>query len=365
VLDTTTMTWSKPEVKDAPQGRCGHTATMLGRYMLVAFGYLGNRGSDKVYLLDTNSWEFVDHFPGIQMEGAEEEDGLSVWAIIGIVIGALFALAIIIGLITRCIREEQRRQTELQIRLAAAAKLDESQRAHSGWFKGGARLDSIMFMPKRGVVNHEKISSSRSQAVSMQPSKASASQSSGFKRTVEVYDEEMRRAEARAAEHNSNSSLPLRRPLSSEGEASGPMAESLATYNFPTPPTPSYMPSVNSRAYDRHRNTSTLLAAPGPAQNNYGPTLTSSRAQSPEPRLMDESLIDLASYIIPDNWPEVDTPRGSGYQTSTPNQSGYIDVVVQPATTTSSQSQEHSGPEGATRHVVQVIHLPKHECESC
>ncbi|RKP06506.1 hypothetical protein THASP1DRAFT_31678 [Thamnocephalis sphaerospora] len=128
VLDTDTMTWFTPKLKNAPSGRCWHTATLLGDYMLVSFGYLAiDRGDAGVYALNIRTWEFVDTFPGtarMRESGATPDDtlgvvppssssspssGLGTGGIVGICVGAVVLLALVAVTLLLLRRRNQKR----------------------------------------------------------------------------------------------------------------------------------------------------------------------------------------------------------------------------------------------------------------
>jgi len=63
VLTTRNWTWTKPSVTNAPQNRFGHSATMVGNQMVVAFGNNPDTGADNsIHVLDTTTWTFTTTF---------------------------------------------------------------------------------------------------------------------------------------------------------------------------------------------------------------------------------------------------------------------------------------------------------------
>ncbi|CAG8437026.1 6247_t:CDS:1 [Funneliformis caledonium] len=64
VLDTTTWTWTSPVTTNTPSNRRGHTATLVGANMIVAFGKTGADADSNVYILNILSWDWlIDYVP--------------------------------------------------------------------------------------------------------------------------------------------------------------------------------------------------------------------------------------------------------------------------------------------------------------
>ncbi|KAG0365656.1 hypothetical protein BC939DRAFT_502802 [Gamsiella multidivaricata] len=88
-LDLPTWTWSSPEAQgDAPH-RWGHTATMAGTSMVVAFGTSPQAASDpsNIAILDTTSNTWTQRFRPVGMMRPDSQDtnnGLSIGAVLGI-----------------------------------------------------------------------------------------------------------------------------------------------------------------------------------------------------------------------------------------------------------------------------------------
>ncbi|GBB90553.1 hypothetical protein RclHR1_17540006 [Rhizophagus clarus] len=59
VLDTDSWTWSKQETANPPPNRSGHTATLVGANMIVAFGSIGSSMIDSsIYILNILDWSW-------------------------------------------------------------------------------------------------------------------------------------------------------------------------------------------------------------------------------------------------------------------------------------------------------------------
>ncbi|RKP09293.1 hypothetical protein THASP1DRAFT_28918 [Thamnocephalis sphaerospora] len=151
VLDTTTFTWSKPTVKNAPEGRYEHSATMVGDYMVVAFGFLvGNKGDTNIYALNTKTWAFETSFPGVaasstspgSQSDSSSSDGLSSGEITGIVLGCAVALALIAAAVLFYVRrrrgERSRQLGSLQERENAISPGAKQPGTHSSGLAAGS-----------------------------------------------------------------------------------------------------------------------------------------------------------------------------------------------------------------------------------
>ncbi|RKP09292.1 hypothetical protein THASP1DRAFT_22848 [Thamnocephalis sphaerospora] len=140
VLDTTTFTWSKPTVKNAPEGRYEHSATMVGNYMIVAFGFLkGNKGDGNVYALNTKTWAFESNFPKSggssgtlpdSQPDSQLSEGLGAGTIAGIVL-ACITVPVLIGVTALFYVRRSRAKKQAQLEILSgqknAAMLDTSQ----------------------------------------------------------------------------------------------------------------------------------------------------------------------------------------------------------------------------------------------
>ncbi|RKP06465.1 hypothetical protein THASP1DRAFT_25225 [Thamnocephalis sphaerospora] len=294
VLDTTTMSWLRPKVKNAPTGRCGHTASMVGDYMLVTFGFMGTGGDNRIYALNTKTWEFVTDYPGVSAGSS----GLSVWQVLGISIGATIVLGIIIGFVSLQRARSRRKHNDLQIRLAAAAKLDASQAAYRNrWFRRGTQSASITFPPTRSSRYQGSMTSAATSSTPASHNYArifSGSEGQQTPRQFSVDTVDSGAANLAAYEYTPTPS-PLQRSVS-------PLQRPLSPpHILPRSHTPSVSSRVSSRAYAKHRQQSrpgTPLAAECP------------RSMTPQPHLPAEtqpnsSVIGLTSIIIPDGWPAV------------------------------------------------------------
>ncbi|KAG0199102.1 hypothetical protein BGX28_007556 [Mortierella sp. GBA30] len=99
-LDLPTWTWTSPQAQGTIPRRWGHTATMVGNTMVVAFGLTPRRKADPVSiaLLDTttNTWITEFHPPGMAASNTSgSQDGpLSTGAALGI---AFLVTAVIVG----------------------------------------------------------------------------------------------------------------------------------------------------------------------------------------------------------------------------------------------------------------------------
>ncbi|RKP07729.1 hypothetical protein THASP1DRAFT_24162 [Thamnocephalis sphaerospora] len=133
ILDTATMTWSRPLLESTPAGRYDHTATIVGDYMIVTFGFLGGKAGDSgLYVLNTKTWAFESKFPGVSNSSASsakadvaeaEDSGLSRPIIAVIVFGSITLFATIAFFIFW--RKRRQQQTKQQANNRAPADLEE------------------------------------------------------------------------------------------------------------------------------------------------------------------------------------------------------------------------------------------------
>ncbi|KAI9594768.1 hypothetical protein BDF19DRAFT_423190 [Syncephalis fuscata] len=98
VLDTNSWTWTQKNIPNSPPGRYEHTATMLGKYMLIGFGFLSDSSADSnIYLLDTQDWQYTTQYSSDAGAGSIVDpgsSGLSSGAIAAIVGGSVVILAL-------------------------------------------------------------------------------------------------------------------------------------------------------------------------------------------------------------------------------------------------------------------------------
>jgi hypothetical protein len=123
VLDTESMTWSKPLVKNAPRGHIYHTATKAAQYIIYAFGMLSGREYDSnIHILDTDSWEFVSYFPGLAsakglaIVKGNDPSGLSSMTIAAIIGGSLIGCVLVVFGTIALVRHRAARRREANMR---------------------------------------------------------------------------------------------------------------------------------------------------------------------------------------------------------------------------------------------------------
>ncbi|KAJ2449061.1 hypothetical protein EV183_005102 [Coemansia sp. RSA 2336] len=98
VLDTNTWTWSQPKVANLPKPRYDHAAVQAGPYMILTFGRAAVNASDYgIYILDTTSWEFVDHYdPGrAKLTILYNNDKVTGGTIFGLFVASVVALLVL------------------------------------------------------------------------------------------------------------------------------------------------------------------------------------------------------------------------------------------------------------------------------
>ncbi|KAF9996126.1 hypothetical protein BGZ79_010151 [Entomortierella chlamydospora] len=95
-LDLPSWTWSSPTVQGDAPNRWGHTATMSGSLMIVAFGTSSQPDTNNIAILDTttNTWTTQYRPVGSITSSTDDSGGLSVGAVLGI---ALVVTAFIVG----------------------------------------------------------------------------------------------------------------------------------------------------------------------------------------------------------------------------------------------------------------------------
>ncbi|KAG9073221.1 Adagio protein 3 [Linnemannia hyalina] len=118
-LDLPTWTWSSPGAKGTIPRRWGHTATMVGKTMVVMFGLSSHQTPDStpVVLLDTTTNTWISRYtPSDQMvnpgnnndpTGGGKKSGLSLIAVLGI--GFVFTAGLVIGVFCLLVRQKKRR----------------------------------------------------------------------------------------------------------------------------------------------------------------------------------------------------------------------------------------------------------------
>ncbi|KAG0249243.1 hypothetical protein BG011_009469 [Mortierella polycephala] len=111
-LDLPTWTWSSPAAKGNAPSRWGHTATMSGSSMVVAFGMGANEkpDADNIALLDTMSNTWTDQYRPRDMSTPDAEPGgghLGVGAVLGIAF--VVTAAIVGGAFHLLVRRRKRR----------------------------------------------------------------------------------------------------------------------------------------------------------------------------------------------------------------------------------------------------------------
>ncbi|ORX76953.1 galactose oxidase [Basidiobolus meristosporus CBS 931.73] len=115
VLNTTSMTWSIPMVKNPPRGRYAHSAVLHGDHMLVSFapdlGYSNGLEDSHIHILDTNTWEFLDKYtPSVSkastsQSAAPTHMNSKLPLIIGGAIGLFMVTLVLLGLLIYIFRK--------------------------------------------------------------------------------------------------------------------------------------------------------------------------------------------------------------------------------------------------------------------
>ncbi|KAG0204322.1 hypothetical protein BGX28_003717 [Mortierella sp. GBA30] len=112
-LDLPTWTWSSPTPEGIAPQRWGHTATMAGNFMIVAFGVSSNGKpeSNNIALLDTFTNTWTDQYRPVGMIVPDSQDSsksrLSVGAVLGIAF--IITVAIVGGAFYLLVRRRKRR----------------------------------------------------------------------------------------------------------------------------------------------------------------------------------------------------------------------------------------------------------------
>ncbi|KAJ2778319.1 hypothetical protein H4R18_004682 [Coemansia javaensis] len=109
VLNTTTWTWSMPDVPKSagwPGARYAHSAVQAGPYTLLTFGYAPDSslavppGDNGVYILDTSVWQFVGQFdPGrSRLSVLFKSQKIAGGTIFGLLVASLVGLLVLLVL---------------------------------------------------------------------------------------------------------------------------------------------------------------------------------------------------------------------------------------------------------------------------
>ncbi|RKP39011.1 hypothetical protein BJ085DRAFT_29200 [Dimargaris cristalligena] len=145
IIDTTVQPWqwSSRVVAGAPSPRYAHTSTLVGKYMVIAFGYTAQGADDQLYVLDVQSFEMVDQFDLREAQNIipSARDGgdakLPVGAIVGIALGGAAGLAALAVGLWFLARWWQRRRRNREPRLSLDGELipplvSESEKGSNG-----------------------------------------------------------------------------------------------------------------------------------------------------------------------------------------------------------------------------------------
>ncbi|KAJ1979740.1 hypothetical protein H4R33_005644 [Dimargaris cristalligena] len=124
-MRTPEWTWSSKLIADAPAPRYAHTAELVGKYMIITFGYtefspVNFTADNRIYVMDVDNFTMVDTFDPVEArnftplsdEEEEQTTGLEGGAIAGIVIGCVAFLALIAGLVVFLIFRRKRRDND-------------------------------------------------------------------------------------------------------------------------------------------------------------------------------------------------------------------------------------------------------------
>ncbi|KAF9951550.1 hypothetical protein BGZ72_006950 [Mortierella alpina] len=97
-LDLETWTWSSPPADGVAPQRWGHTATMAGNFMVVAFGVStnGKPEANNIALLDTYSNAWTEQYRPVGMIVPDEQDGSKSRLSVGAVLGIAFVVTVIL-----------------------------------------------------------------------------------------------------------------------------------------------------------------------------------------------------------------------------------------------------------------------------
>ncbi|KAF9966476.1 hypothetical protein BGZ70_002218 [Mortierella alpina] len=97
-LDLPTWTWSSPAAEGVAPQRWGHTATMAGNFMVVAFGMSSNGKpeANNIALLDTHANAWTEQYRPVGMIDPEEQEGDKSRLSVGAVLGIAFVVTVIL-----------------------------------------------------------------------------------------------------------------------------------------------------------------------------------------------------------------------------------------------------------------------------
>ncbi|KAJ1972524.1 Leucine-zipper-like transcriptional regulator 1 [Dimargaris verticillata] len=100
-MKTSPWTWESQIVQNAPKPRYAHTATLVGKYMLISFGFTQDGADDQLYVMDVEKFSMVKTFDlqralEVGPDQDTEDKGLGGGTIAGIVVGCLAGLAVIL-----------------------------------------------------------------------------------------------------------------------------------------------------------------------------------------------------------------------------------------------------------------------------
>ncbi|KFH69996.1 hypothetical protein MVEG_04799 [Podila verticillata NRRL 6337] len=112
-LDLPSWTWSSPAVQGKSPRRWGHTATMAGNTMIVAFGQTAHNTSEtnNIALLDTTTNTWITEFQPRGTTSSVPDPAVKEQPSIGAVLGITFVVtvAIVVGLFLVLVRRRRRR----------------------------------------------------------------------------------------------------------------------------------------------------------------------------------------------------------------------------------------------------------------
>ncbi|RKP38894.1 hypothetical protein BJ085DRAFT_40732 [Dimargaris cristalligena] len=137
LVNTRASPWSSTtqNVNGVPGPRYGHTATLVGSYMFIAFGNTGSGPDNTLAVMDVAKFQMVDNFDlrnaqatsdggGDPVDGSDpsstggqtsqsgrsKDGGLSTGVIVGLVVGVVVALAVVIAVLWFCVRKRKKTQ---------------------------------------------------------------------------------------------------------------------------------------------------------------------------------------------------------------------------------------------------------------
>ncbi|KAJ1914933.1 Leucine-zipper-like transcriptional regulator 1 [Tieghemiomyces parasiticus] len=108
ILDMSVQPWAwrSRVISNPPSPRYAHTATLVGKYVIIAFGYKEIApqeftSDDQIFVMDVDKFQMVDTFDlreAMNFEPSSRSAKLSVGAIVGIVVGAFFLILAVVVL---------------------------------------------------------------------------------------------------------------------------------------------------------------------------------------------------------------------------------------------------------------------------